>query len=232
MQNKEEYLVKDFVQDFRNRIGDTSKSVPLPFIISFINTALRRMPRVRGLEKLYERVDTWELAYLNKDGTPSASWDLGKVGKIKDITTFRVLSTINGKVCDVAPSYMDYADFKASFVMPEAREPGLPSYYTIEQIGSITRLVFDRPPKDLTVLDMKYSATFPRVTNQQDPILLAWEYSDLLEEYVIILHKIETTDQSTARALYEDLDLLTTEAVEELARRKTSTGYRRVARSW
>lgn len=231
-QNREIYLVEDFVQDVRNRIGDTSRSVPMSQWITFINTALRRILKQDGLERLAERRDTWELAYLNKDGTPSASWDLGKVGKILDIDSFRVLKTVNGEVCDITPTYMEYPDFKAKVPMPEANKPGDPDFYTLEQIASITRLVFNRPPKDLVVLDMKYSATFPRITNQKDEILLAWEYTDLLEEAVIILQKAEATDNATARAMWEDFDVFAADLVQQLAKRKSSTGYRRIARSW
>ena len=232
MQNKSPYLTSEFIQDFRNRIGDSSKSVPPSYIIGFINTALRRLPRQRGLERLYERHDTWELSYLNKDGTPSASWDLGNIGKILDIRSLKVLKTVNGAVCDIIPRYLEYHDFVRRFTLPEQKEPGDPCYYTYEQIGTITRLVFDRPPRDLIVLDMLYSAFFPKIVTPSDPILLAWEYSDILEEYVIILHKIETTDQSTARALWEDLDVLAADAIDLLARTKTASGYRMVARSW
>jgi hypothetical protein len=232
VQNKEPYLVKDFVEAVRHRIGDTSRSVPIGQWIAFINTAFRRILRQEGLERLAERRDTWELAYLNKDGTPSASWDLGKVGKIIDIDSFVVLKAVDGTVCEVTPTFMEYAEFKRRFVMPEAQEPGDPSYYTLEQIGSITRLVFNRPPRELLVLDMKYSATYPRITNQEDEILLAWEYADILEEAVIILHKAETTDNATARAMWEDFDVFAADLVQQLARRKKSTGYRRIARSW
>lgn len=232
MQNKEQYLVSEFAQAVRTRVGDTSRSISIDSIITYMNTALRRLVRQEGLERIGERTDTWELAYLNKDGTPSASWDLGKVGKITNIETLRVLKTVDGKVCDLKPKFVEYDEFNAKFAMPEQNKPGDPDYYTYEQIGSITRLVFNRPPRELLILDMKYSATFPRLTNQNDPVLLAWEYCDILEEYVIILSKIESTDNSTARALYEDLDVLTSELVELLARNKNASGYRRIARSW
>src|SRR5690606_20503507 len=98
-QNSTPYTVSDFASTFRHRIGDTSKSVPMSGIIAFINTALGRLARTDGLDKLYERRDTWELAYLNKDGTPSAVWNLGNIGKIIDIKTLRVLKTVDGKVC-------------------------------------------------------------------------------------------------------------------------------------
>lgn len=226
------YTVEQFFADVRHRLGDTTKSIPTGSLISFTNTALRRMPRQRGLEKLYERKDTWELAYLNEDGTPSASWDLGNIGQIIDVTNLRVLKTVNGEVCQIKPRFMPYNEFTDQFVLPEQNTPGDPKYYTYEQLGSVTRLLFNRPPDDLIVLDIKYNAYFPRITSIKDEIMLSYDYADLLEEFVIILQKEEATDFSQARAMWENYDLMTAETVELLARNNTATGYRRMARSW
>ena len=231
-QNSQPYLVSDFIQEFRDRIGDTSKSVPASYIISYLNTAFRRLLRQDGLERLRDRHDTWELSSINKDGTPSASWDLGNIGKIIDIRKIRFLRAGDGKICEIFPIYKEYDDFFDCAPIPEQQPCGDPNYYTIEQLGSLNRLAFNRPPKDLVVVDTIYSAFHPRITSPTDEIHVAWEYSDSLMEYVIILHKIETTDQSTARALWEDLDVVTADLKELLAKKKVATGYRRVARSF
>lgn len=231
-QNVEPYLVSDFIQEFRDRIGDTSKSVPPSYIISYLNTALRRLLRQDGLERLRDRHDTWELATINSDGTPAASWDLGKLGTIIDIRKIRFLKAADGKVCEVFPIYKDIDDFFDCAPLPEQQACGDPNWYTIEQLGSINRLAFNRPSKELLVADMLYSAFHPRLTSPADEIQIAWAYADSLMEYVIILHKIETTDQSTARALWEDLDVIAADLKELLAKRKVATGYRRVARSF
>lgn len=231
-QNATPYLVSDFIQEFRDRIGDSSKSVPASYIISYLNTALRRIPRQDGLERLLDRHDTWELASINADGSPSASWDLGNIGTIIDIRKIRFLKANDGKICEVHPRYKDIGDFFDCAPIPEQQPCGDPSAYTIEQLGSINRLAFNRPPKDLIVVDTIYNAFHPRITSPTDEIRIAWAYADAFMEYVIILHKIETTDQSTARALLEDLDVITADLKELLAKRKVATGYRRVARSF
>lgn len=231
-QNNSPFLVSDIIQEFRDRIGDSSRSVPVSYIISYLNTAFRRLPRQDGLERLMDRRDTWELASINKDGTPSASWDLGKMGTVIDIRKFRVLKVNDGKICEIKPLYREYDDFFDCAPLPEQQACGDPQYYTIEQLGSINRLMFNRPPGDLVAVDMLYSSFHPRVVSPQDEILISWDYSDTLTEYIIILHKIETTDQSTARALWEDLDVLTADLKELLAKKKTATGYRRIGRSF
>lgn len=232
MQNSEPFLVKDFIESFRHRIGDSSKSVPASYIISYLNTALRRLPRQDGLERLFERRDTWALAALNKDGTPAAAWNLGAMGTVLDIRKSRLLKTTSGKVCEIKPVFKEYDVFFDLTPLPEQNTPGDPQYFTIEQIGGINRLLVNRPPGDLITLDMLYSCFHPRITSQESEILLSWDFADLLEEYVMILHKIETTDQATARSLWEDLDVLTADIRELLARRKTTLGYARIARSF
>lgn len=224
--------VKDFVTDFRNRLGDTTGSVPVPYIITYINTALRRLARQDGLEKMFGRRDTFELATINKDGTYAAGWDMGKVGKILDIPNLKMLVLSNAQIKKLTPKYIEFDDFFNLCHLPEQQSPGYPHYWTIEQIGSINRLLFDRPPCDLVALDMVYSAFAPPVTSINDTIPLAWEYCDVLVDYVIILHKAETTDMATARALYEDLDVLTADLVELLAKRKSGLPYRRIRRSF
>lgn len=229
----EDYLTADIIQDFRDAIGDTSKSIPEASIISYLNTALRRMARSEGLERLFERHDTFELATINKDGTRAVSWQLGnKLGRIIDIRNTTLLKAGDSQVVQIFPKYMEYRDFAVYYPLPEQNLPGDPQRFTIEQIASSNRLIFNRPPGNLVAVDMIYSCFHPRITSPKDPILIDYGYTDYLTTYITILHKVETTDMSTARALYEDLDALLVDIKEALARQKTSLGYRRVKRSF
>lgn len=231
-QNATPYLMSDFAQEFRNRIGDTGRSVPVSQIMTYLSNMLNRLARMDGMERLYDRHDVWELASINHDGTPSAAWNLGNIGTIIDIRKMRLLKVSDGKVCRVPASYVEYEDFLDSVTLPEQNAPGDPNIWTIEQLGAINRLVLDRPPFDLMVADMVYSAFHPRITTQDDEIRIAYAYMDILLEMVIVLHKIESTDNATARALWEDIDVYTADLKELLAKRKVAAGYRRVARSF
>lgn len=64
--------VKDFIDEMRSRLGDTSQSITSAYIISYLNTMLRRTARAEGLEKLFQHRDTFELASINTDGTAAA----------------------------------------------------------------------------------------------------------------------------------------------------------------
>lgn len=227
-----EIKVSEFNQAVRNRLGDSSQSVPASYWISYLNTALRRLARQDGLEKLFENRKSINLAAINKDGTPSAAWSLGKIGPIIDIVKMRVLKTVNSEVCDITPRYVEYDHFFDAVPLPERQRAGDPDYYTVEQIGAESRILFNRPIKDVTAIDIVFSAFHPKITSEDDILQINYAYQDILEEYVLILHKIETTDMATARSLWEDLDVLTADARELLAKRKTSSPLRSIKRSF
>ena len=96
-----EYMTaEEFIKEFRQRVGDSTCQVPVSSIISWVNTAMRRLARSKGLDKLFTYHDTFELARLNKDGTPAASWllrglgeDGARLGMILDIKSIGLLDT-------------------------------------------------------------------------------------------------------------------------------------------
>lgn len=224
--------VQDFADDVRSRLNDTSGTFTDNQIKSYLNTALRRVGRSDGIDKLYQHHDTFELSTVNADGTPSAKWDLGKIGTIIDIEKLRILKTSESGVKMVSPSYVDDNDFYDRVTLPEQNMPGDPEIYTVNQIGTNNKLVFNRPPKDAMAIDIKYSAFHPRITEMTDLIQINWNYLDIFVDIVLIIHKIETTDQSTARALWEDVDLMIVELKELLAKRKKALPFRRIQRSF
>ena len=52
--------VEEFITEFRKRIGDSTCQTPVANIMSWINTALRRLARSKGLDKLFTYHDTFE----------------------------------------------------------------------------------------------------------------------------------------------------------------------------
>lgn len=227
-----EYTVADFLEDVRLRIGDTSRSVPVSSLLSYLRTALRRVARVDGIDKLFEHRDVLDLANINKDGTPAAAWNLSKLGTIIDIPNLRILKATPSRIAPLCPGYMEPREFYNTYPVPEQNTPGDPTVFTIDSVGTSTnRLIFNRPLKSLATVDLWYSVFPERVSDLTATFPVAYDFADIFEEYVIILHNIETTDQNNARALWEDLDVLTAELVEMLNRRKRGLPYRRVRRS-
>ena len=218
--------VDEFIKEFRSRIGDTTCQTPAKNIIAWINTALRRLARSKGLEKLFTYQDTFQLVRLNADGTPAASWELkgleadgAKLGMIIDIKSMVLTGEGEGCCpCPCRPCYMPLTWFKREHPMPECKRPGCPCFFTINQLSATTQIIFDKPIDKPMTLDLIYVAFPPRVEKGSDIIRVPYSYSDILMEAVIILFNQEAQDDAFARANYEDFDFFVAEAREQLAK--------------
>lgn len=231
--------VEEFIKEFRRRIGDSTCEVPVASIISWMNTALRRLARSKGLDKLFTYHDTFELARLNQDGTPAASWKLKgletdevELGMIIDIKSIMLLDTSDCCMEGHHPCYMPIEWFRKEHPFPEKECPGMPCSFTINQLGGVTRITFDRPLPYPMSLDLLYSAFPPRLKNLTDLVRVPYAYSDILMEAVIILFNQEAQDYSFARANYEDWDFFVSEAREMLAKQHSGLPLRYIRGSF
>lgn len=230
---------EEFIKEFRRRIGDSTCEVPVANILSWLNTALRRLARSKGLDKLFTYHDTFELARLDADGTPAASWKLKgletddvQLGMIIDIKSIMLLDTSGCCMEGYHPCYMPIEWFRKEHPFPEKECPGIPCSFTINQLGGVTQITFDKPiPRPLS-LDLLYSAFPPRIKNLSDLVRVPYAYSDILMEAVIILFNQEAQDYSFARANYEDWDFFVAEAREMLARQHSGLPLRYIRGSF
>ena len=220
--------VKEFIDEFRGRVGDTDCDIPTNSIIAYLNTALRRLAREKGLDKLFRFQDTIELASINNNGMPSAAWNLKLkgMGAIIDIISLRVLDKSSCAIFDVNPCYLPYKEFYECNAMPEQNDAGAPTHFTLQNIQGQTRILFDRPIDGPYAIDMFYSAFHPRIKTVNETVMIPYGYSDILTEAVIIFYNMEAADFASARALYEDYDKLVAEARELLAKQPTGTPFR------
>lgn len=231
--------VDDFIKEFRQRIGDSTCQVPVKSIISWINTALRRLARSKGLDKLFTYHDTFQLSRLNADGTPAASWllkgletDNVELGMIIDIKSMNLLAEDEccGGCC--RPCFMPVEWFRREHPFPECACPGCPCAFTIDQIEGYTQIIFDRPISKPMSLDLVYSAFPPRVKALTDLVRVPYAYSDILMEAVVILFNQEAQDYAFARANWETWDFFIAETREMLAKQPTTAPPRVVRGSF
>lgn len=220
--------VKEFIDEFRARIGDTDCDVPVKSIIAYLNTALRRLAREKGLDKLFRYTDTIELASINQNGLPSASWNLKLrgMGTIIDIIDLQVLDASSCNIFNVNPCYLPYKEFAQCNVKPEQNEPGAPETFTIKEIQGQTRIIFDRPIDKPYAVDMFYAAFHPRIKTVNEFLMIPYGYADIVTEATIIFYNMESADFASARALYEDLDKLVDDARELLAKQHSGLPFR------
>lgn len=254
-------LVKEFIEDFYNQIGDTECTTEETLIIAWINRALRTVAKEDGLERLLERHEVFNLAGLNEDGTRATSWDINpdpeyslsddktnacgvvvEDGKctlkehqpIIDIASMRMLKLDNDgcMVKTACLCYMQPSEFYMCNPLPQQNKPGTPASYTMEQIGTDISIVFNRPPEGVYAIDMVYSSYHKKITSVDDEIDIPYAYLDTLLEFVIILYKMSSDDNSTAVAYLEQYDMLVEKTVQRLAKRKSTLGYRRIQRGF
>lgn len=239
-------------------VGDTECYIESSLIIEWINLSLGELGKWDGLEKLFERHDTINLAGINSDGTPAAGWTLDMSDKpteetttvkgvvtgtkctvpemptIIDIRSLRMMR-LNTDGCTVTPvdlCYKEYSDFFVCNPMPEQNCAGCPRAYTIEQVGTDLKILFDRPPAGVVAIDMIYSAYPPELNSESDEIRIPNGYIDLVLKLTEINFNIASSDNSAAIALYESADKLINDAVQRLARRKSYQGFRTMKRGF
>lgn len=234
--------VGEFIDEFRNHLGDSTCSISSESIISWMNTALRRLARARGCDKLFRFQDTFQLAPMNADGSAAASWflrgvttdgksDSPRIGTIINIESIKFLT--NDK-CDMIKDicYMPLRDFDREYPMPELEERGCPNVFTLNQFGGDTKLIFNAPIDKSYKVSMTYTAFHPRLSKETDLLRIPYSYSDILMECVKILQAEESADFATARALYEDWDYLISELRESLAMQYDGTRLRQIKASF
>ena len=214
---------------------------PIKSIISWTNTALRRLAREKGLDVLFRYQDTFELANMNKDGSPSASWylrgfkvddkvDSPRIGTIIDVESLLVLEADDCRIRHKELCYLPFAYFRKEYPFPEERD--CLTAFTITEFGGDTKLTFNAPAEGHIAIDMIYTAFHPRITSDKELVRIPYAYADILMEGVKILMYEESADMSTARSLYEDWDYLVAQARERLHQQKAGFGLRQVKGSF
>ena len=224
-----QYLtVSEFIEEFRRAIGDATCETPETYIIAWLNTALRRFARSKGLDKLFRFQDTFELSPTNQDGSKSASWFLKnpdvQLGTIINIESLLVLDTTTSEVIAKDLCYMQFERFRREYPFPEQGE--CLSHFTTTMFNGDTKITFNAPIDGHYTLDMIYTAFHPRVSKATDIVRVPYSYLDIVLEGVKILQAQESADYATARALYEDWDFLIAEARELLAQQHSAYGLR------
>ena len=233
--------VSEFIDEFRRAVGDTTCEIPAKNIISWINTALRRLAREKGLDVLFRYQDTFELANMNKDGSKSTSWflrgfktddsaDSPRIGTIIDVESLLILEADDCHIHHKELCYLPPLWFRREYPFPE--DGDCLTAFTLTEFGGDTRIQFNAPLDGHTVVDLVYTAFHPRITSAEELVRIPYAYADILVECVKILMNEESADMATARAMLEDWDYLTSQARERLHQQKAGLPLRQIRGSF
>ena len=233
--------VSELIDEFRKAIGDVTCETPAQNIIAWLNTALRRLAREKGLDVLFRYQDTFELANMNKDGSPATTWmlrgfktdeksDSPRIGTIIDVESLLILKADDCHIEKKEICYVPFYYFRKMYPFPE--DGDCLKAFTLNEFGGDTKLIFNAPAEGHITVDMVYTAFHPRVTSAKDIVRIPYAYADILIECLKILQAEESADMATARSLYEDWDYLTSQARERLHQQKAGLGLRQVRGSF
>ena len=227
--------VRELAEEFRRAVGDSTCEITDKPIISWLNTALRRLAREKGLDALFRYQDTFELAAINKDGSRATSWflknpDGARLGTIIDIESMLILDADDCNIKDKELCYLPFEWFRKEYPFPENGD--CLTAFTLNEFGGDTKIIFNAPAEGHIVVDMVYTAFHPRITSMDDTVRIPFAFADLLLECLKILMNEESADMATARALYEDWDYLTSQARELIHKRKGTLPMRQVRGSF
>jgi len=225
-------LVKDFIDDYRMKIGDAGCDTPTRYILAWLNTALKRLARTKGLDRLFTFQDTFELSAINADGTPSNTWNLNadNMGMILDIKSLLITDSRQCQIHKKCICYLPFDRFRNEYSLTPC--VGEPEAYTITQIDGKTRIIFDKAISSPFAVDMVYTAYHPKITSDTEKIRFPLDYEDLLLEFVSIYQDQESSDFAFARARIEDMDYLVAQAREQLAKYPSTLGHRSPKGGW
>lgn len=233
--------VAELIDEFRRAVGDTTCEIPAKNIISWLNTALRRLAREKGLDVLFRYQDSFELANMNKDGSKSTSWflrgfktddsaDSPRIGSIIDVESLLILEADDCDIRHKEICYLPFYYFRREYPFPENGD--CLTAFTLNEFGGDTKLIFNAPAEGHIAVDLCYTAFHPRITNVNELVRIPYAYADILLEYLKILMNMESADMATARSLYEDVDFLTAQARERLHQQKAGLPMRQLRGSF
>lgn len=208
--------IQHIIDEVRTQISDDAHMYTDTFLRSALNSAIKLVAMEQDCERVFKIKYQAELATINKDGTPAARWTLDTEG---EIVGKERLNFISQDDCfrDAAPCYKTPQEFFRCYNFPENNQPGIPCAYTLEQIGSQTTIIFDRPPDRLIAIDAVFYIIPRYLTREDEMAPFSSSYAETFAELMKIVINKEQTDFSNANARYQDVDKQVTDIANKLA---------------
>lgn len=233
-----DYLtVGEFIDEFRRMAGDTASDITTGSIIAYTNRALSYLAREKGLQRLFEYEETFDLRRVKNNGQYAQyahQWVLNganNLGYIIDVSKLVILDT-SGRPCVINAQYLPFHWFAREYPLPELTPAGTPSAFTLKTIQGKTKIIFNAPIARPKAVMLVYSAGHPRVSKESDIIRIPYIFIDLLEQMVQIFYLKESSDYALARSDWEDMDYIVAQIRELLYRQPEGFEPRRIRRSY
>ena len=208
--------IKHIINEVRQQISDDAHMYTDTFLLSALNSAIHIVAMEQDCERIFKIKYQAELATVNADGTPAARWTIDTEGEIVGKERMNFVAQ-DECYTDVTPCFQTPREFFSCYKFPENNEPGLPCAYTIEQIGSQTTIIFDRPLDRLVAIDAVFYIIPRYLTPEDETAPFSSSYAETFAELMKIVINKEQTDFANANARYQDVDKQVTDIANKLA---------------
>ena len=171
--------LNDLARDLETLLGDGTLDISEEFLVSAYNYAIRDLPMVPKLEKLFTKHKQFNL-----DAKNHYKWSLSdETGfrRITDIPMLKFYTSTGGDPCELCLCHRRVEDFYENNGLVSMKQPGKPCEYTIETEDDNVYLVLDRPSEVPIIVDY-IAYGFPKpVESLEDEI----EVSAIAEELIL-----------------------------------------------
>lgn len=208
--------IAHLINEVRTQISDDAHMYTDAFLLSALNSAIHIVALEQDCERIFKIKYQQELATVNGDGTPAARWTLETEGEIVGKERMNFVAQ-DECYSDVTPCFKTPKEFFRCYKFPENECPGLPCSYTLEQIGSQTTLIFDRPLDRLVAIDAVFYIIPRYLTADDDMAPFSSSYAEAFAELMKIVINKEQTDFANANARYQDYDKQISDIANKLA---------------
>lgn len=212
--------VREFADNFRALVGDSTESTLESFFINGINWCLRELPLTPKLGKIFSKH-----IQANMDAKGHYKWKLNdSFRKISDITMMNFYSNTGGEPCRLPICYMPTEEFYNRNGIISLKKAGRPCYFTYESDGDDLYLILDRPSNIPIIVDY-IAYGFPKPVKSMDDKL---EIDAIAEHLMTMALRTvfyqEADDFAFAGAIYDYLDSkYLPEAIQALNKRFGAT---------
>lgn len=223
MRYNRDMKVKEFSDNFRALVGDSTVSTPDRFIISGLNWCFNELPLTPKLNKVFSKH-----IKANLDAEGHYRWLLNDdFRRISEVPMLNFYTTgKGGEPCKLKVCYKPVVDFYTHNGIVELKESGVPCEYTLEEEGDKLYLVFDRP-LDVPMMVDYIVYGFPKPVHSMEDEF-TFEMTAPLEHLMIMALRTvwyqELDDFAFAGSIYDYLDNKYYPQVVQLLHKRWETG--------
>lgn len=207
--------LRDLSEKVRSEIGDNTIDIPEDFIVNCYNYAIRDLPMVPRLEKLFSKHKQFNL-----DAKGHYKWNINDTfRRVTDTPMINFYTSDGGEPCRLPLCRRSVKDFYERNGLVNLKKPGIPCEYTIETESDEVWVILDRP-SDVPIIIDYIAYGYPKPAQSlDDEIDISAIAETLIIEVMKTVYLHEADDYAFAADIRSYLDnKKIIEAIQQLHR--------------